>query len=162
MTYLADYKTSTEMYDHKYNEIYNKLMKKRAAGEKKCEEEMQIGRKAEADTIAKFKLLYGDIDLDNEDDGIVDISGANIVTSTPDESVKGTNKDSPTSNLSSSQAVSGGNGNTTKLENCHSKLMLLMSPIKMLANLMILRYCTTPLSMALSCDLQVLTINLLT
>ena len=46
MTYFAEYKTSTDMYDHKYAEMYNRLMKKREAGEKKCEEEMKIGRKA--------------------------------------------------------------------------------------------------------------------
>ena len=69
------------MYDHKYAEMYNWLMKKREAGEKKHEEEMKIGRKAEADALPEFKLLYGDIDLDEEDDTIADISGANIVTS---------------------------------------------------------------------------------
>ena len=46
MTYFAEYKTLTEMYDHKYNETHNKLMKKREAGEKKCEEEMKIGNKS--------------------------------------------------------------------------------------------------------------------
>ena len=77
------------MYDHKYAEKYNQLMKKGEAGEKKHEEEMKIGRKAETDALAKFKLLHGDIDLNEEDDAIADIFGANIVTSTPDDSVKG-------------------------------------------------------------------------
>ena len=122
MTYFAEYKTSTEMYDHKYNEMYNKLMKKWEAGEKKCEE-LQIGKKkAEADAIAKFKLIYRDIDLDDEDDGIADISGANIVTSTPDESFKGTNKDSPSGNHLSFHTVSGDNSNTTKLDDLSLKV----------------------------------------
>ena len=34
--------------------MYNKLMKKQEAGEKKCEEELQIGQKVKADAIAKF------------------------------------------------------------------------------------------------------------
>ena len=122
MTYFAEYKTLTEMYDCKYNEMYNKLMKKWGAGEKKCEEELQIGKKAEADVIAKFKLIYGDIDLDDEDDGTADISGTNIVTSTPDESVKGTNMDSPSGNLSSFQAGSGKSSNTTKLDDLSLKV----------------------------------------
>ena len=82
----------------------------------------KLEKKAEADTIAKFKLIYRDIDLDDEDDGIADISGANIVTSTPDESVKGTNKDSPSGNLSSFQAGSGKSSNTTKLDDLSLKV----------------------------------------
>ena len=80
----------------------------------------KLETKAEAD--AKFKLIYGDIDLDDEDESIADISGANIVTSTPDKSVKGTNKDSPNGNLLSFQAVSGGNSNTNKLEDLSLKV----------------------------------------
>ena len=62
------------------------------------------------------------MDLDDEDDGIAHISGANIVTSTPDESVKGTNKDSPSGNLLSFHAVSGDNSNTTKLDDLSLKV----------------------------------------
>ena len=110
-----------DMYDHKYAEMYNQLMKKREAGEKKWEEEMKIGRKAEADTLAKFKLLYGDIDL-NEDDAIADISGANIVTFTPDNSVKGTSEESPNGNHLNLQGASSVNNNTMNVDDLSLKV----------------------------------------
>ena len=83
---------------------------------------MKIGRKAEADALAKFKLLYGDVDLDEEDDGIADISGTNIVTSTPDDSVKDTNKDSPNGNHVKLQGASSVVGNVTNVEDLSLKV----------------------------------------
>ena len=111
------------MYDHKYAEMYSQLMKKKAV-ENKCDEEMKIGRKVEADALANFKLLYGDVDLDEEDDSIADISGTNIVTSTPDDSVKGTNKDSSNGNHVKLQGASSVVGNVMNVEDLSLKVQV--------------------------------------
>ena len=62
--------------------------------------------------MQSFKLLYGDIDLNEDDDTIADISGANIVTFTPDNSVKGTSEESPNGNHLNLQGASSVNNNT--------------------------------------------------
>ena len=78
--------------------------------------------------LAKFKLLYGDIDLDEEDDAIADISGANIVTSTPDDSVKGTSKESPNGNHLNLQGASSVNNNTMNVEDLSLKVNVAEQP----------------------------------
>ena len=72
--------------------------------------------------LQSFKLLYGDIDLNEEDDTIADLSGVNIVTFTPDDSVKGTGKESPNGNHWNLQGASSVNNNAANVEDLSLKI----------------------------------------